>query len=84
MQVHVTNRDEFLSVYTGFAMIKVIRTLYPNEFVINNSSASRCTLNLNTGCNYITKDTYSLVELKGILATDEATFKETRAKYLLY
>ena len=84
VQVHVTNRDEFLSVYTGFAMIKVIRTLYPNDFVINSANAKRCTLNLNTGCDYITKDKYSLDELKEILANDEAKFKETRSKYLLY
>lgn len=84
VQVHVTNRDEFLSVYTGFAMIKVIRTLYPNDFVINSASSKRCTLNLNTGCDYITKDKYSLDELKEILANDEAKFKETRSKYLLY
>ena len=84
VQVHVTNRDDFLSVYTGFAMIKIIRTLYPNDFVINNAGAKKCTLNLNTGCDYITKDRYSLDELIDILATDEAAFKETRAKYLLY
>ena len=84
VQVHVTDRDTFESVYTGYAMVKVIRTLYPNDFVINNSTASRCTMNLNTGCNYITKDTYSLEELRDILNKDENTFKETRAKYLLY
>lgn len=65
-------------------MLEVIRNLYPTKFVITNASYNRCTLNLNTGTNYITNRKYSLLEQFSILEVDSQTFNLTRAKYLLY
>ena len=79
VEVHVTDREAFDSVYTGWAMFYVIRHLYKDDFSMTSS-----TINVNTGCNYISKDTYNLEQLKEILVEDTNTFMETRSKYLLY
>lgn len=84
VQVHVTNRLTFKAVKTGWAMLEVIRTMYPSKFVITNASSPGCMLNLNTGTNYITNRTYSLSAQFAILEEDTQTFNVTRMKYLLY
>ena len=84
VQVHVTNREKFASVKVGWAMLEVIRSLYPDDFVINNSNMVGCTLDLNTGCRYITEGTFTLEEQFAIIDQDTNTFKEIRAKYLIY
>ena len=83
VQVHVTNRDEFQSVFVGFAMFKTIKNMY-KEFEITNGHLDKCTVNINTGCNYISKDIYTLEQLSEIIEKDVETFMKTRAKYLLY
>lgn len=84
VQVHVTNRDEFYSVKTGWAMLDVVRNLYPDDFKILNASSTKNMLNLLTGTNYITNDIYSLEEQFEILENDTKTFGLIREKYLLY
>ncbi|MCR5422469.1 MAG: DUF1343 domain-containing protein [Bacilli bacterium] len=84
VQVHVTDRYTFESVKTGYAMLEVIRTLYPSNFQVLNASASRCTLNLLTGCNYITNHTYTLEQQFKLIEKGSEEFEETRKAYLLY
>ena len=84
VQVHVTDRYTFESVKTGYAMLEVIRTLYPSNFQVLNASASRCTLNLLTGCNYITNHTYTLDQQFKLIEKGSEEFEETRKAYLLY
>lgn len=84
VQVHVTDRCTFESVKTGYAMLEVIRTLYPSYFQVLNASASRCTLNLLTGCNYITNHTYTLEQQFKLIEKGSEEFEETRKAYLLY
>lgn len=79
VEVHVTDRSTFESVYTGWAMFYVIRHMYPSNFKMTTS-----TINVNTGCNYFSKDLYNLEELRTIIQSDSNTFKQTRSKYLLY
>ena len=79
VEVHVTDRSVFESVYTGWAMFYVIRNMYPSDFTMTKS-----TINVNTGCNYISQNRYNLEELHTIIKNDSKTFKETRSKYLLY
>ena len=64
---------------TGWAMFYVIRHMYPSNFKMTTS-----TINVNTGCNYFSKDLYNLEELRTIIQNDSNTFKQTRSKYLLY
>ena len=65
-------------------MLEVIRTLYPSYFQVLNASASRCTLNLLTGCNYITNHTYTLEQQFKLIEKGSEEFEETRKAYLLY
>ena len=84
VQVHVTNRDTFESVKCGYAMLEVIRTMYPDNFQILSASSQKCTLNLLTGCDYINKHTYTLSEQFSLIDRGSAEFKEMRKNYLLY
>ncbi|MCK9471920.1 MAG: exo-beta-N-acetylmuramidase NamZ domain-containing protein [Bacilli bacterium] len=78
VQVHVTDRETFKSVKTGWAMLEVIRDLYPNDFQLLSS------MNRLTGTDYISKRTYTLEEQFAILEEDTNTFGLIREKYLLY
>lgn len=84
VQVHVTNRSEFESVKVGYAMLDVIRNMYPNDFQILNANSNKCTLNLLTGCSYIKDDTFTLEEQFTVIDRETNIFKQTREKYLLY
>ena len=84
VQVHVTNRYTFESVKTGYAMLEVIRTMYPDDFQILSASSNRCTLNLLTGCSYITAHKYTLEQQFKLIDAGSKEFKDKRAKYLLY
>ena len=79
VEVHVIDREVFESVYTGWAMLYVVRHLYPDNFTMN-----RNTINVNTGCNYISGDRYNLEELHNIIKKDTVAFINTRSQYLLY
>ena len=79
VEVHVTDRTTFESVYTGWAMLYVVRTMYPTSFTMNKS-----TINVNTGCNYISNNTYNLEELHNIIKNDTIEFMKVRKNYLLY
>jgi beta-N-acetylhexosaminidase len=84
VQVHVTDRETFMAVKTGWAMLEVVRTMYPNDVSILNGTSDRCMLNLLTGNNYLNDRTYSLEEQFAILLQDTATFSAIREDYLLY
>ena len=84
VQVHVTDRSTFDSVKCGYAMLEIIRTMYPDNFQVLSASSSRCTLNLLTGCDYINKHTYTLSQQFALIEKDTADFKEMRKAYLLY
>lgn len=86
VQVHVIDRESFLPVHTGWAMLEVIRTMYPNDFKVlpPYKEGNHCMLQFNTGCNYIMEHQYTLEEQFHILDSDTQKFKETRKKYLIY
>ena len=86
VQVHVLDRDGFLPVHTGWAMLKVIRDMYPNDFKIlpPYKEGNHCMLQFNTGCQYIMDDLYPLEKQFEIIDEDTEKFKMTRKKYLLY
>ncbi|MDY0064127.1 MAG: DUF1343 domain-containing protein [Bacilli bacterium] len=84
VQVHVTNRYTFKAVKTGWTMFELARTMYPSDLKITNATSSTNMVNLNTGANYITNDTYTLEQQYQILLQDTATFGLIREDYLLY
>ncbi len=84
VQVHVTNRETFESVKTGFAMVDVIRDMYPTQFQILNASNSRNMMNLLTGTNVITNDTLTLSEQFELIDRETNIFMQIRNRYLLY
>lgn len=84
VQVHVTNRDDFSPVKTAWAMLYIVRRMYPNDFEILNKNNDRNMINLLTGTNYITNNKYNLEELFDIIDRDTKTFGKVRDKYLLY
>ena len=84
VQVHVIDRDAFQAVKTGWALVDVVRDMYPNDFAILNASTNRNSMNLLTGGNFITKDLYTLEQQFALINADTQTFSTTRSKYLLY
>ena len=86
VQVHVLDRKTFLPVHTSWAMLDVIRHMYPNDFKISApyKAGANCMLQFETGCNYILEDKYTLEEQFKILDRETKEFKELRDKYLLY
>lgn len=84
VQVHVTDRMTFKAVKTGWAMLEVVRDLYPDDFAVLNATSDRNMMNLLTGVNYISRRTYTLEQQFAILEADTATFGIMRDKYLLY
>lgn len=86
VQVHVINRERFLPVHAGWALLHVIREMYPNDFKINPpyKEGGKRMLELNTGCDYIAQQKYSLEEQFAILKKDSRAFIQQRAKYLMY
>ena len=69
VQLHINDRHAFLPVHTGWAMVDVIRHMYPNDFKINApyKEGANCMFQFNTGCNYIMEDKYNLKEQFAIL-----------------
>ncbi len=86
VQLHITNRKKFKPVKTGYAMIDVIRKLYPNNFKINKpyKAGGNCMFQLETGCNYILEGKYTLKEQFEIMDRETKEFGKIREKYLLY
>lgn len=84
VQVHVTDRSVFEAVKTGWAMLEVVRTMYPTEVTILNASTNRNMLDLLSGGRFLTLRTYTMNQLFDLIETDTATFSTTRSKYLLY
>ena len=86
VQVHVLDRKTFLPVHTGWAMLDVVRNMYPNDFKVNApyKEGANCMLQFNTGCNYIMEQKYTLQEQFEILEKETKEFNLTREKYLLY
>ena len=86
VEVHILDRKKFKPVKTGWAMLDVIRNMYPIDYKTNApyKEGAKCMLELNTGCTYIKNQKYSLDEQFKILENDTETFKNVRAKYLLY
>lgn len=55
--VHVLDRKNFMPVKTGWTMLEVIRTMYPEHFKVSAPyvEGRPCMLEFNTGCDYIKK-----------------------------
>ena len=86
VEVHVLDRNAFLPVHTGYAMLDVIRHMYKDDFKISKpyKEGANCMLQFETGCNYILEDKYTLAEQFAILDREVLEFMEIRKKYLLY
>lgn len=86
VQVHVLDRDKFPAVKCGWAMLDIVRNLYPNDFKVNKPyvEGRPCMLQFNTGCNYIMANEYTLEEQFKIIEEDTKTFGKVREKYLIY
>lgn len=86
VQLHVLDRKKFKPVHVGWALLDVIRKMYPNDYktLPPYKEGGKCMLQFNTGCNYIMEGTYTLEEQFAILDRDTEIFKEIRKKYLLY
>ena len=83
VQVHVTDREQFSAVKTGWAMLEIVRTLYPKDFQILNQSKKDNQLNLLTGCRYITDHTYTLEQQFAIIDSDtKALVSSVKVSYL--
>ena len=86
VQVHVLDRKTFEAVKVGWAMLDVVRKMYPNDYKVSPpyKEGMNTMLELNTGCGYIKAGTYTLEEQFKIIDRDTLEFKKIRSKYLLY
>ena len=79
-------RNNNIDIINGWAMLTIIRNMYPNDFQVNKPyvEGRPGMLEFNTGCGYIKENLYSLDELFEILEKETKEFASTRSKYLLY
>lgn len=86
VELYVLDRTEFTPVKVGWALLDVIRKMYPIDFTINApyTPGKPSMLELNTGCDYIKESKYSLAEQFAIIDKDTEEFIKIRKKYLLY
>ena len=86
VQVHVLDKNVFPAVKCGWAMLEIVRELYPNDFKVNKPyvEGRPCMLEFNTGCDYIINRKYSLEEQFKIIDEDTKKFGTIREKYLIY
>ena len=86
VQLYVLDREKFNTVKVGWAMLHVIRELYPDDFVVLKpwTEGRPCMLEFNTGCGYIKTGEKTLEEQFEIIDRETKEFGKVREKYLLY
>ena len=84
--LHITDREKFQAVKVGWAMLDVVRKMYPNDFQVNKPyvEGRPCMLEYETGGSFIKDMTYTLEEQFEIIDRDTKEFGKIREKYLLY
>jgi uncharacterized protein YbbC (DUF1343 family) len=91
VQPHVLSRADFKPVRAGIAVIKAFHDLYPNEFRWKEPpyeyELERLPFDVIAGTRQLRKQIegrVSLLEIANSWQTDEATFRQQRAEFLLY
>lgn len=86
VQLYVLDREKFNTVKVGWAMLHIIRKLYPEDFVVLKpwTEGRPCMLEFNTGCGYIKTGEKTLEEQFEIIDRETKEFGKIREKYLLY
>ncbi|UTC61834.1 DUF1343 domain-containing protein [Treponema sp. OMZ 787] len=84
VQIIVRDKNKFLPVKTGIAVMYTIREMYPDKFKIYNYPAKHCGLNLLTGTDKLSKTSLSLDEYFDFIEKDEQKFLKMRKRYLMY
>ncbi|MDD3122903.1 MAG: DUF1343 domain-containing protein [Candidatus Izemoplasmatales bacterium] len=86
VELHLLDKKKFRPVKVGWALLDVIRKMYPNDFTVREpyTIGRPCMLELNTGCGYIKDELYDLDEQFKILERETKEFIKIREKYLLY
>lgn len=84
--LHITNRDDFNTVKTGWTILDTIRRMYPDAFEVNKpyKEGAHCMLELETGGSFLKDMIYSLDEQFELLNKETKEFGALREKYLLY
>ena len=86
VEVHVLDRNKYEAVKVGFAMLQVIRDMYPNEFEVTPpyKEGMHTMLAFNIANEKIINNEMSLEDQFKLIDNDTKAFKEVRKKYLLY
>jgi len=80
VQLYVTDRDEFNSVKTGYAMLYTVRDMYPDKFQYLSTNF----IDKLTGNSYVREGKYTLEELFEIVDKESNDFKAKTQKYYIY
>ena len=87
VQLHVTDRDEFLPVKTGLFLLKEVKKQSGEhfEYLPPLSAKIRPMIDLNTGSDYIrTHDDFDPMEIYTKWQAEAKEFAERKARYHLY
>ncbi|UTC75735.1 DUF1343 domain-containing protein [Treponema sp. OMZ 792] len=84
IQIIVKDKNKFLPVKTGIAVMYKIKEMYPDKFKINNYPVKHCGLNLLTGTDKLSTMSLSLDEYLKFIEKDEQRFLKKRKRYLMY
>lgn len=86
VEVHVLDRNKYEAVKVGFAMLQIIRDMYPNEFEVTPpyKEGMHTMLAYNIANEKIINNQMPLNEQFKLIEEDTKKFKEIRKKYLLY
>jgi len=80
VEVHVTDRSRFDSVYSGMTLLYTIKDMYPGQFAyLDNGQFERL-----TGTDKIRNGTVTLKKLKTQFKNSSESFREYSSRYYLY
>ena len=86
VEVHVLDRTKYEAVKVGFAMLQIVRDMYPNEFEVTPpyNEGMHTMLAFNIANEKIINNEMSLEDQFKLIERDTIEFKKIREKYLLY
>jgi uncharacterized protein YbbC (DUF1343 family) len=85
IELYVTNKKTFKPVITGMILLKIIESLHSEfAYIEPYKEGQKHMINLLVGDDFISKNLYSIEELKNKLKSDAKVFQSIKERYHLY
>jgi uncharacterized protein YbbC (DUF1343 family) len=85
IELYVTNKKTFKPVITGMILLKIIESLHSEfAYIEPFKEGQKHMINLLVGDDFISKNVYSIEDLKNKLESDAIVFQSIKERYHLY